>query len=315
MKKFLFLLLCVILCSEVSFSQAKKPSVMVVPGDNWCSQNGFMTTYDNQGISVDIPDYKKALVQSSDLLLVISKLGEMMIERGFELKLLDASMKSIQGEQAEDALLISKDGMGSVSESPIDKLKKVAKADIIMEINWTVNSKGPKKSVTFNLVGKDAYTDKQIASSSGTGPESFTAELPVLLEEAVLSHIDNFNGQLQAHFDEMFEHGREIVLRIKLFDSAGYDLESEDFGDDELGVLIENWISENTVQGRFNTVDATENMMLFEDVRIPLYNESGKAINARDWARGLNKHLKTLGIESKVMMKGLGQATIVLGGK
>jgi len=208
----------------------------------------------------------------------------------------------------------SKSG-SSVSESPVDKLKKVAKADIWMQITWTINPVGPKKSITFNLQGLDAYTDKQVAGASGTGPQSFTPELPILLNEAVLAHIDNFNSQLQKHFDDLFANGREITVRIKKFDSFEGDLESEYEGK-ELGSIIEGWVSENTQQGRFNTSDATENMMLFEQVRIPLYDATNKAVDARGWLKGLQKFLKEKHqIDSKLMMKGLGQASLVVGEK
>lgn len=314
MKQIIFAVLLV-LCTASAFSQAKKPTIMIVPSDVWCNTNGYMMEFDNQGKVVKVPDYKKALQENADLLLVISKINELMADRGFPLKNLESSLKSLESEAAEDAMLTSKGG-GEVNESPIDKLKKVAKADIWMQMTWTVNTTGPKKSITFNLQGLDAYTDKQIAGASGTGEPSFTAELPVLLEEAVLSHLDNFNVQLQNHFDDMFTNGREIILRIKTWNTWDYDLESEDFGDDELSSLIEKWVTDNTVQGRFNLSDATENMMLFEQVRIPLYDEAGKAIDARKWANGLRKYLKdTYQIESKLMMKGLGQAQLVLGEK
>ena len=307
-----------VLCAIAAFSQAKKPTIMVVPSDAWCNQNGYMTTFDNQGQKVSYPDYRKALQGDVDLLLVISKINELMADRGFPLKNLESSLKTLENQSAEDAMLMSKDG-GEVNESPIDQLKKVAKADIWIQMTWSVTTTGPNKSVTFNLQGLDAYTDKQVAGASGTGKPSFTAELPVLLEEAVISHLDNFNVQLQNHFDDMFENGREIILRIKTWDTWGYDLESTDFGDDEIGMLIEDWVSDNTVQNRFNTTDATENMLLFEQVRIPLYydrNGQQRAVDARSWANGLRKHLSdTYQIESKLMMQGLGQAQLVLGGK
>ena len=314
MKK-IVLTLCILLHALISFSQAKKPTIMVVPSDVWCNDNGYMMEFDNQGKKVKVPDYKRALQENADLLLVISKINEMMAERGFPLKNLESSLKTLENESAEDALLSSKDG-GDINEGPIDKLKKVTKADIWIQMTWTVNTVGPKKSITINLQGLDAYSDKQIAGASGTGQPSFTAEMPVLLEEAVLAHVDNFNVQLQSHFDDMFANGREIVLRIKTWSSWDSDLESEDFGDDELSALIEKWVSQNTVSGRFSTSNVTENMMLFEQGRIPLFDESGKALDARKWANGLRKNLKdTYQIESKLMMKGLGQAQLVLGSK
>lgn len=309
--------LCVIALGGSLHGQAIKPTIMVVPSDVWCNERGYVSTHFNQGKKSVVPDYKRALQEDTDLLLVISKINELMAERGFPLKNLESALKTLESQAAEDAMLMSKEG-GEVNESPLDKLKAVAKADIWLQMTWSLNTTGPKKSVTFNLQGLDAYTDKQIAGASGTGAPSFTAEIPVLLEEAVLSHLDNFNVQLQDHFDDLFSKGREIVLRIKTWDTWDYDLESEDFGDgaEELSELIEAWVSNNTVQGRFNTIDATANMMLFEQVRIPMFDNAGKALDARKWANGLRKHLKnSFGIESKLMMKGLGQAQLVLGGK
>jgi hypothetical protein len=318
MKKFIkttLIAVSMLLCIGSAFSQAKKPTIMILPSDVWCNTNGYMMEFDNQGTKVKVPDYKKAFQENADLLLVISKINGMMADRGFPLKNAESVLKSLANESAEDAMLSSKSGAG-VAESPIDKLKKTAKADIIMQLTWTVNTTGPKKSVTFNLQGLDSYTDKQIATAAGTGNPSFSAELPVLLEEAVLAHIDNFNSSLQTHFQDMFDNGREITVRIKKFDSWDKDLETE-FEGKELSAQIEDWMSKNTVKGRFSTTDATDNIMLFEQVRIPLYDASGKAIDARGFCKDLQKYLQAppYNITNKLMMKGLGQATIVLGDK
>lgn len=313
MKKnyFVLALLCVSLCA---FSQAKKPTIMVVPSDAWCIKNGYVQTFDNQGKTITLPDYKAALQNNTDLLLAISKINEMMTERGFPLKNLESALKTLENQAAEDAMLTSKEG-SEVAESPIDKLKKTAKADIWMQLTWSVNQVGPKRSLTFNLQGLDAYTDKQIAGASGTSAPTFSAELPVLLEEAVVAYLDNFNAQLQAHFDDMFANGREITLRIKTWNSMEDGLET-DFDGQELSEIIEAWMADNTVQGRFSTTDATENMMYFEQVRIPLFNDKNRAVDARGWVRGLQKHLRDVyQLESKLMMQGLGQAQLVIGEK
>lgn len=316
MKRLVLLMASLFVCATL-FAQAKKPTIMVVPSDNWCVQNGYTQKFDNMGTEMTLPDYRAALQQNSDLLLAISKINEMMAERGFPLKNLESSLKTLMNQEAEDAMLTNKEG-GGVAESPIDKLKKVAKADIWMQLTYTVNQVGPKRSLTFNLQGLDAYTDKQIAGASGTSEPSFTSELAILIEQAVLMHIDNFNAQLQSHFDDIFANGREIIVRIKTWDDAGFDLE-EEFDGDELGMIIEDWMSDNTVHGRFNTTDATENMMLFEQVRIPLeMEEDGKVrqVDARRWVNGLRKYLKSeYDIESKLMMQGLGQAQLVIGAK
>jgi hypothetical protein len=297
-----------------SFAQAKKPIIMVVPSDNWCISNGFFMEFDNQGSKMKICDYKRAVQENTELTLVMNKLGELMAARGFQLKSLEQTLKSIESEAAENAMTTSKTGAG-VSESPVDKLKSVAKADIWMQINWKINSFGPKKSVTFDLAGFDAYTDKNVAGASGTGNDLIGAPLPVMLETAVLSHLDNFNGLLQKHFEDMFENGREVTMRIKKFDSFDGDLESEYEGE-ELGSIIEKWVSDNTVKGRFSTTESSENKMYFEQVRIALMDATGKAQDTRGWAKGLQKFLKEkYQITAKLTMKGLGQASIVIGEK
>lgn len=315
MKKVFLSIVAVMLVAFV-FGQAKKPTIMVVPSDNWCITAGYSIKFNNQGTEEVIPDYKKALQGSSDLLLVIGKLNTLMADRGFPLKNLESVLKNIEAERAEDAMTTSSTSGASLAESPVDMLKKTAKADIIIQLTWSINQTGPKKSVTFNLQGLDAYTGKQVAGAQGTGAPSFSAELPVLLEEAVLQHLDNFNTQLQAHFDDLFANGREITVRIKLFDGLGITLEDE-YGDKELSEVIEGWMTANTQNGRFSTTDATENMMFFEQVRIPMSDKNGKAMDARSFIQDLRKFLKAepYNLTCKVMTRGLGQANLVIGEK
>jgi len=106
--KSIIIALFALIVSVSVFSQAKKPTIMVVPSDNWCVKNNFVTVFDNMGSTIKIPDYRKALQESTELLNVISKINEMMTERGFPLKNLESAMKSMQSQTAEDAMLTSK---------------------------------------------------------------------------------------------------------------------------------------------------------------------------------------------------------------
>lgn len=297
-------------------AQAKKPTIMVMPSDLWCNTNGYMTVYDNQGTDVSVPDYTRALQSDVNLLPVIAKINDLMADRGFPLKNLESEIRSLNQTDAEMSMLQARSG-AEVNISPIDRLRQQAKADIIIYLTWTVNRTGPKKSVTYTLQGVDSYTNKQVAGDTGTGAPSFTAELPLLLEQAVGTHMDNFCDRLQAHFDDMFANGREISLFINVFDSSTVDLESE-IGDRELSEVIDDWMAENTVEGRYSLEDATENYMRFEQVRIPLYDEKGRAMDANRFARNLTRFLKgaPCNIEQiKQMNQGLGRVTLVLGDK
>ena len=139
-----------------------------------------------------------------------------------------------------------------------------------------------------------------------------------MLEEAVSSHIDAFLAELQTAFERWFEKGRECSVGIRVWDDWDYDLESEDFGDDELGFLIEEWMEDNTVGGAFTTMDAEATMMNFEQVRIPMtYEKKGRVrgLDARTWAKNLSKYLSGMGIENKLTTVGLGEVKLYLGSK
>ena len=170
------------------------------------------------------------------------------------------------------------------------------------------------------LQGLDAYTNKQIAGAQGTGSPSFATETPVLLEEAVLSHIDDFNSRLQNHFDDLFANGREVACQVRVWDTSIIDLEEEfNYNNEELelGEIIEDWVSENTVNGRFSTTNYTENVIRFDQVRIPLYDERQRAMDTRRWIRDLRSMLggAPFNQDVKIYTRGLGEIWLIIGEK
>lgn len=317
MKKISIIIALFTMCIATAFGQAKKPKLMVVPSDAWCKQHNFTKTFDNQGTEEVIPDYQKALSTDKDLNNVISKINILMADRGFPLQDMQQSLKSINNISAEDRLLTSRTSGATIAESPLDRLRRTAKADILLEVDWTISEVGPKKTVTYNLKGLDAYSNKQVAGAQGTGAPSFSAEVPVLLEEAVQDNMDNFTAQLQAHFDDMMANGREVVIDVRVFDNgSGLTLE-EEFNGTELSEIIDDWMAENTVSHRFSKADATENYINYDQVRIPLYKANGMSQDTNDFTRTLAKFLRNApyNIPCKVINRGLGRCLIVLGEK
>lgn len=316
MKKIILLALCLLSLTEI-FSQGKNPRIMVIPMDVWCNKNGFSEQVDNMGTTETVPNYKAAVQNSSELMGVISKINTLFSERGFPLADLSQSIKNIERRNAEANLIQSKTSGSKIGSNALDDLNKQARADIYVEIDWDIHKTGPKRSVTFNLRGIDAYTGKQVAGEPGSGAPSFVTEVPVLLEEAILSKMDRFLSQLQEHFEDMITNGREISLELNVFDNgSGLDLEKEYKGK-ELREIIEDWMADNTVNHRFNTSENTENMMLFDDVRIPLLKSNGRPQDASGFANDLIKFLKAepFNITCKNTNPSLGKARIILGEK
>ena len=297
--------------------QAKLPKLMVVPSDVWCHENGCMETMEVMGEQVNYPDYKRAMQTNRDLMAVIGKINTLMAERGFPLQDMSQTLRSIERTNQENSVLRTKTSGASLAESPVDRLRRTARADIILEVDWRINKNGPKRSVTYNLRGLDAYSNKQVAGAEGTGAPSFSAEIPVLIEEAVQNHMDPFTEQLRQHFDDLLENGREVVIELQIPDN-GQDLDFEsEYGGKELAEVIDEWMHENTVQHRYSKADGTENYLLFDQVRIPVYRPNGMAMDADSFARQLRNFLKAApyNITTKVVNRGLGRCLLVVGEK
>ena len=315
MKKTFLLLTGVLLLAMTVTAQTKKPTIMILPSDNWCTQRYFMTTFDNQGTDVKVPNYQQAFQEDTELPQVISKIGGVLTSLGYSLKDAEQEIKSLSVKQAEDNVTMSKSSGASLVESPLDILKRRMKSDIVIQIWWKLNREAKGRSASFTLEAFDAYTNKRIATSTGTTKAS-TDAIPVLLEQAVKDNIKPFDKQMDEWFADQQRNGREISLTVRCWDSWDNDLETE-FGGEELTDCIQSWLQKNCVHGAFNLSDGTESFAQFEQVRIPLQDEKGRAMDARAFATQLRKHLQQppYNITSKVIIRGLGEAVLILGEK
>ena len=296
-------------------AQEKKPTLMILPSDSWCAQRYFMTNYDNQGLRVSVPDYQAAFREDLELGPVVSKVGELLTMYGYSLKDCEQELKNLAQRVAEDNLTLSKSSSASLVESPLDMLKRRTKSDIVIQVDWRINREATGKSVTYTLEAFDSYTSKRIATSTGTGLPS-NDPIPVILERAVKEHIVDFDHQMDQYYRNSLEKGREIVLTIRCWDSWENDLETE-YGNEELTDCIQEWMREHTVGGVFSLSDASESFLQFEQVYIPFFDDKGRSMDARAFATELRKYLRKepFGIEAKVMVRGLGEAMVVLGEK
>lgn len=321
MKTLVYICIGLILSTDL-FGQAKKPVLMVVPSDIWCQRNNCITRFtDETGATRDVPDYRKAVSQSEELRLVISEMASIMAERGFPMKDMEQNLKSLEQENAELSVIQSKTSGSTILESPSDKLKRTAKADIILDLDFSIKQKGPQKYISFNLRANDAYSNKTISSASGDGKPSSAVTGNVLLEEAVLNYMDTFNAALMTHFNDMAQNGREVKINISLWQNAAFDLEEEFEYNGEtlaLGDIIDFWMDDNCVSGRYSRVNGSESEIRYEQVRIPLYMQiAGKerAIDCRRFIGNLNTLLKKepFNITSKIYERGLGETWLILG--
>lgn len=307
--KRLFLSLLAFAAVSSLLAQAVQPSLMVFPSRAWCHQNGFeKVVVKANGKEVRVQEYDKAFIDNKDLGPAVRTIGKMMQDRGFQLIDLETQLASQDLESALDNA-----GDEDIDISAYDKLLETAGPDIALHINYYTETQGPRETLFYDLTAFDAYTNKQVASTGliSYGPV-MSVPLQTLIQSALLSSIDAFNAQLMQHFQDMQEKGREISVRINTINGWEDGLETEINGR-ELTEILEEWMINNCVAGRNHQKSASETSMYYDSARIPLFNENGKAVQAKQWLNGLRKYLKTLNVPSKVKTRGLGQAQLIIG--
>ena len=315
MKRMRFCLTFLLLSSIMSFAQtAKQPTIMVLPSDHWCSTRYFTKVLENQGKKVVINDYETAFREDAELSGVASKIGEIMANAGFPVKDYMQEYKSILDDKTEEEVTTSRGG-SMVMETPLDMLRRRVKYDIELRVDWTIGKDGNGYDISINIAAIDTYSNKQVAAANGT-EKSNDKSVSRLINKALEKQMKNFNKQLNAHFADIQLNGREITLQIKTWDSSDINLEEENANGEELIDIISEWVESHTVKSAFNLTSNTANKAKYEQVRIPMFNEKGRAMDARMFATQLRQFLKKEhGIDSKVMNKGLGEAIIIIGEK
>ncbi|MCX6309736.1 MAG: DUF6175 family protein, partial [Bacteroidia bacterium] len=119
------------------------------------------------------------------------------------------------------------------------------------------------------------------------------------------------------------KNGREVKIQIKVWSSWDNNLETEypvNGAQTELNTIIDDWFADNTVAGRYNLADGTENAMKLDQVRIPMMRKDAngreRAVDTRQFVNDLKKMLTDkYQITSKLYLRGLGEAWLILGEK
>ena len=321
MKRLLFL--TALLVSVSLSAQMKRPTIMVVPADVWCNDNGYMASYDDMGTTRWVPDYRVALQTNGEIRSAIASIGNIMADYNFPLKNLEAELRRLQKEEAELAVTGSKDSFAMVAESPVDRLRRTAQCDILIDVAYRKIQNGPFSQIVFNITAIDAYSSMEVAACPPVHTEAVDAPIEILLDRAVQDVKSTFAAKIQKYFEDTYEKGRNARILLKRWEDAFMDFESEvTYGDQEaeLGEVIQVWMNDNCVGGQFNLVNSTDNTLDFNPARIPVRgkNLAGKEtpMDAAGFVRNLSRWLKKqYDIDSRVLPKGLGEAWLVLGGK
>lgn len=310
-KKFLLTAVAVFTMAAASNAGAP-PTVMFLPDETWCYKNNFYRYVEGRNGKEQVNDYSAALKQNSDLKNVVTQLNALMSDNGLPA----LSYTSYSGNDAtKDAIVEMYEGKedgASVEKSDYERILERANPDIIIYVGWDVNRSGFNSSISYRLTATDSYSGKEVAPiTAETPPMKSGVPLAAALKMAATEHMPEFISKLQNYFDGVQENGREITLTCAVNSNSGVDFDTE-FGDDELAMIITDWLSDNTVNSNYTPTTQTANQQDFIQVKIPLKDERGRVLNAKGFANNLNRYLrKKCGLRGQTFSQGLGKAFLM----
>ena len=301
-----------------------KPVIMVVPADVYCTEMDFVQKWEDETGKVQtIPDYNIfGREDSRDLRLVISSLNEIFASRGFETISLEFLLKSLSLEKDENAFIGDDYGLGgTVKESPLDRIKRSANVDFIVDLDFALYEVDDYRYVAFNMRAVDPCSNAvEIAHAYGDGRPSRVSTVNTLLEEAVINYVDDFCDKIQSHYKKMETDGHRITVKIKRLDKSKCDFQKSKYmyegKSTKLCDIIYYWLQDNTLDNN-PTRNITPNVLSFSQVMIPMVtkNRQGaiRRLDSNEYVTQLQEFLlDNYNIESTIYMRGPGEAWLIL---
>jgi len=320
MKRFLFLIcgFTLVLSSIAqNIPSGMKAKVMVVPEEAFCINAGIYK-FDAKGNK--IADYQEAL-HNDNILDVINTFENLMAGYGFLLTNLQQSLDELKEEAALDNVMLAKDD-GMIVEDDLDKLSRIAGADIIVKVSPKVSHYGPEMKLDLRVSSIDCASKKAL-QAFGPVTKTSAGSVSMLLKAAVTDNIETFAMGLANHFEDIKTRGREGTIIIKVADTCPLNMESmvEYNGEQgELADLIEYWVATNTVNGYYSGSKTSRVSMKLDQVRIPIVGRGAfgrqKALTMESFVKtGLISLLENYGISVATHAVGIGKVYLILGGR
>lgn len=313
---FIFLLISSLVMAQQDLKM-QKPKIMIVPEEAFCINAGM---YKKDHTGAKTADYKAAML-NDNILDVINTFENLMAAYGFPLTNLQQTLDELKEEDALDNVLMAKDD-GMVIEDDLDKLSRVANADILVKVSPKLSNYGPERRLELRVSSVDCASKKAL-QAFGPITKTSAGSISMLLKAAVTDNIETFALGLTKYFEDIKQKGREGSIIIKVADSCPLNLESTvslNGEEGELADLIEYWLSKNTIGGAYTGGKTSRISMKLDQVRFPLFGKSAfgrtKALSMEDFVKtGLIQLLSNYGISVSTHAVGIGKVYLMLGGK
>ncbi|MGE5519290.1 MAG: DUF6175 family protein [Candidatus Dadabacteria bacterium] len=178
-------------------------------------------------------------------------------------------------------------------------------ADIYVQTEVNVDASSSGKAVNLILTAYEASTGNSLSNKVGTSGKFYTDDVAKLTTKAVETIADPFLNTMQSKFNDVVANGKSILLDFSFDPGSKYKMSSE-VGNDKLPFsdALELWVSGTAVNNNYHIQGTTDKRMIFDDVRIPLKDNSGNNFTINKYSLNLLQYFRTLNIPIKRDVKG-----------
>lgn len=241
-------------------------------------------------------DIRTVLEDNPYIRSAVSKVKEAFDQRGWSTIDFVANLKAAESNSA-----FTMDRQNSFKSDLITG----SGADIYVQVDTHLATDDTGTSVNLILTAFESHTGASFSNKTGNSGRFRTNDYERLIDRAFDQISEEFLNTLLAKTDEIREIGRAMILHFNLDENAEIDFDTELDNGEFLNEAIEEWVSLAAYQGRANLAGIVENKMLFDEVRIPLFDqETGRPYNPNRFANEVIRFLKSKNITATRNVKG-----------
>lgn len=261
--------------SSIVAQTVVQPKIMVIP-------------YTKEGENI-----RTILEADENKRIVLTKIKEVFDERGVstidfvaKLKAMESgNVFNLENKQDAKSLIIDMSGADIYVE-----------AEIVCQQGHT--SGRVESRVKIVLTAYESATGASLANKVGESGTFYTQDIGKLGMKAITSCADDFLRVMQSKFSDIAENGRSLMLQIGFDENSQYTMESE-VGSQGLLLQdeIELWVEEHSHNGNYHLQGVSPMKMVFDDIKLPLTDETGKNYSTSKFGMEILKFFRSLNLQ------------------
>lgn len=258
--------------------QTVQPKIMVIP-------------YVKEG-----EDLRSILESDINKRIALTKIKESFDTRGFTTVDFVAKLKS-----AKDNQIFTSDNQTDIK----DQIVQLSGADIYVQAEVDINKTASGNSVNLVLTAFEASTGNSLSNKVGQSGKFYTDDYGKLTSKAVESVSEDFLNIIQSKFTDIVNNGKSVNLDISFSQDSNQRMSTEIAPENlPLSDQIEMWMEKNAYKNNFHIQGTTDLRMIFDDVRIPLKDPTGKNYTTNKFALEIFKFFRALNLQVDKDVKG-----------